>query len=71
MMLDDIRRQADAAYKEEDYETGAGGSAPGSKRSALRLGPFQRFFIALLLLMMACMLGSLCLLATGRVVPPF
>jgi hypothetical protein len=55
--------------KKRLHETGAGDLHP-NQTFCPAPGPFQPLFIALLLLMMACMLGSLCLLATGRVVPP-
>lgn len=70
-MLDDIRRQANSAYDEEDAENRIKQPSSKPRRPRIRIGAFQRFFIALILLMLVCLLGSLCLLATGRVVPPF
>lgn len=39
-------------------------------KKLLGLTPVQRFIIALLVFILTCVLGSLCLLLTGRVVLP-
>jgi len=33
--------------------------------------PRQRFFLAVMLLIMVCLLGTMLLLVTGKVIPPF
>ena len=71
-MLDDLRRQAD----EENYEEL--GSQEFDNRFGLDqderflgLTPFQRFFIALMLLVITVLVGTLWLLVNGKIVPPF
>ncbi len=69
-MLDDLRQQAAMPLEEEAVEP----PTPPPRRGAVRiwgLSPFQTFLLALLLLLVTCLIGSLCLIATGRVVPFF
>lgn len=74
-MLDDLRKEAasDAFLDEEDamfddLEMEAASARP--RQPFLGLTASQRFVLALMLLLSVCMLGSLCLLITERVVPP-
>jgi len=64
-MLDDFRQQADSSFFEEDAPP------PEPERRVrkqfLGMGPFQRFIVSLLLLLLTCMLSSFCLLMTNRV----
>ena len=72
-MLDDLREQSnDFDYSGEigdvfDY----GPDDYQSTRSPLWLGmtPWQRFVIAVMLLMMTCILGTFCLLVTETIDP--
>ena len=69
-MLDDFREQADSpAFEGEDvpafYETRR------SERRFLGMSPAQRWVVALILLLVTCLLGTFCLLATERIVLPF
>lgn len=71
-MLDDLRKQAD----EETYEDYVEGlvledSTNPSENRFLGMTPPQRFAIALMLLFITCLVGSLWLLVSEKVVPPF
>lgn len=72
-MLDDFREQADASTffddLEEEETTTRRGASPLSRYIFLGMTPSQRFVIALLLLITACLFSALCLLVTGKVVP--
>lgn len=68
-MLNDLRQQAEPSFAEE--ETPPFGNLPPQKPKFLGMTPFQRFIVALLLLMAACILSSFCLLVTEKVVLPF
>ncbi len=66
-MLDDFRipdAELDATF-EESPEMGAQPQA----RSFLGLTPVQRFVLSLMFFLMVCLLGTLCLLVTERMVP--
>lgn len=70
-MFDDFRKQAEtnASDQPEDrdiYEIRELPSLPGR---FLGMTPVQRFVIASMLLVMAVMLSTLCLLVTQKVVP--
>jgi hypothetical protein len=69
-MYEDLRQQAENAPIEEPVVV------PERTRHILPplflgMTPPQRFIISLLLLIFVCLLSSMCLLATGKVVPPF
>ena len=69
-MLEDFRQQAE---EHTNYGEEAPDYAPPpiyTRRQFLGLSPFQRFIIAALLLGLTCMLSTLCLLVTQKVVPP-
>lgn len=74
-MFDDLRNDAAKQYEEEvkaEYKPAAGtkaAAAVGRRRSKKFLGmtSFQRFVIVFLLMVATCILGSLCLFATGRI----
>ena len=73
-MFDNLREQANATpfYEEEaQFQPAAGtDSAPPSRPSGKRLlgmTPQQRFIIAVMLMVMACVFGAMCLLATGKI----
>jgi hypothetical protein len=68
-MLDDLRQQASELFDQE--EPPAPQAAPRPPTRLLGMTPFQAFIVALMLLVITCLLSSFCLLATGRVVPPF
>jgi hypothetical protein len=68
-MLDDLRQQASDLIDQE--EPPAAPPAPRPTTRILGMTPFQAFIVALMLLVITCLLSSFCLLATGRVVPPF
>ena len=79
-MFDNLREQADSTpfYEDEsqfrDVEDLRPAAPPprntGTASSGgrfLGMTPLQRFIIAVLLLISVCVLGSMCLLATGRI----
>jgi hypothetical protein len=68
-MLDDFREQADTSLMYD--EEGSGFEKPTKRRSYLGMAPVQRFVIALMLLVIACVLSSFCLIVTEKIVLPF
>lgn len=69
-MLDDFREQADASMMFEDEETHTL-EVTQRQRPFLGMTPVQRFVIALMLLVIACVLSTFCLIVTDKVVLPF
>ena len=67
-MLDDFRQQADTSTTFEDDDIF---EVPPKRRPFLGMTPVQRFEIALMLLVIACVLSSFCLIVTEKVVLPF
>lgn len=72
-MLDEFREQASASpfldeELEESEEQAKAQQLPAPR--FLGMTPGQRFVIALMLLMMACLLSAMFLLVTEKVVPP-
>ena len=74
-MLDDFQDDTDSAafldelesdFEEEFYE-----AAPRRTSRLLGMTPLQRFIIAIMFLFMVCLIGTVCLVVTGRMVPPF
>ena len=73
-MLDDFRQQANASFLEEPELEEKVPEAPAKSDSGkkfLGLTPVQRLFVALMLLTLTCLIGSLLLLVTEKVVPSF
>ena len=72
-MFDNLRDDASSGSFYEDearFQPAAGTTAdPAMRRSSRLLGmtSFQRFFIAVLLLIAVCTLGTMCLLVTGKI----
>lgn len=72
-MFDNLREDASASPLYEDqakFQPAAGTRFdPVMRRPTKFLGmtSFQRFFLAVLLLLAVCTLGSMCLLVTGRI----
>lgn len=64
-MLEDLRDQAMEAEWEERPRRRPSGLAG----ALLGLAPWQRFVLALLLFLNVALLGCMCLVMTGRVVP--
>jgi hypothetical protein len=73
-MFDNLREQANSSpfYEEEaQFQAAAGttGAAPPRRSSGGRIlgmtGP-QRFFIAVMLMLVVCILGTMVLLVTGK-----
>jgi hypothetical protein len=68
-MLEEFRQQANTGtFFEEDEESSEEAKRPPVKRKFLGMTPAQRLVIALILLMMACIMGTLFLVVTGKVV---
>lgn len=73
-MLDDFREQANASFltemeSKEKIPEAAGKTTSGKK--ILGLTPIQRLWITLMFLCLTCLLSSLLLLVTEKVVPPY
>jgi hypothetical protein len=70
-MLDDFRKQASDTtdFGEEPAIPTPPPVRPDTGGRFLGMLPSQRFFIALMLLVIVCLLSALCLLVTGRIVP--
>lgn len=73
-MFDNLREQANASpfYEEEAkfQEAAAVGNAPPPRPPDSRLlgmTPQQRFILAALLMVTVCILGTMCLLITGKI----
>jgi hypothetical protein len=65
-MLDALRNDASSYYDDDDDFQEL--SEPAEKpKQFLDMTPFQRFVIALLLLIVTCILSAACLLVTERV----
>ena len=74
-MFDEFREQAEDSFLEEDdyYEEEQRGLSIATTKirtTFTGLTPAQRFVILSLLLVVICLASALCLLVTGRVVPP-
>jgi hypothetical protein len=73
-MLDDFREQAKASFLEEpelDEKFPEETDKSTSGKKFLGLSPAQRLLVALMLLCLTCLVGSLLLLVTEKSVPPF
>ncbi len=67
-MLDDFRKQADSApFSVEEEPPDLGPRPIENRRYFLGMSPFQRFVVSLLVLIIACMLGGVCLLVSEAV----
>ena len=72
-MFDNLREQANSApfYEDEaEFREAERLTVPPRRPTGgqlLGMTPFQRFILAFLLLIAVCVLGSLCLLITGRI----
>jgi hypothetical protein len=71
-MFDDFRQQAGQSDLEQEDENQGILPPPLPRRTNRILGmtPPQRFLIAAMLLLMTCLLSTLCLLVTEKVFPP-
>jgi len=63
-MLDDLRKSAARSYEEEIIEE----KKPKEPQRILGMTAPQRFFIAVMILILACVLGAVILLAAGKIV---
>jgi hypothetical protein len=68
-MLDQFREDADASLVFEDEERDP--FEIPRRRPFLGMTPLQRFVVALMLLVIACVLSSFCLIVTEKIVLPF
>lgn len=70
-MLDDLRNTAASSYDESIPPEMEPRHGNRKRRSGAFLGmsPVQRFVVVLMLFILTCILGTLCLLLTGKVVP--
>ncbi len=74
-MFDNLREQANSSpfYEEEaQFQPAAGTPSPSPVRRSsgrlLGLTSIQRFVLAVMLMMIVCLLGSVTLLVTGKIV---
>jgi hypothetical protein len=72
MMFDNLREQANGApVPDEDPNLGStANSTPKRRKSSgqfLGMTPEQRFFVTFIIMMMVIILGTMCLLVTGRI----
>ena len=72
-MFEDFRKQIDdSAFTDDDQSTETPDDNPfGEPRKLFGLTPVQRFFVALMLLLMTIVLGVLILLVTSKIAFPF
>ncbi|HZU86239.1 MAG TPA: hypothetical protein VFF78_02075 [Anaerolineaceae bacterium] len=73
-MLDDLRNSGSQFVEEEEQpqlEPQPKRLPPRRRKPFLGLTAQQRFALALMLFLSVCVLGALCLIATGRVILPF
>lgn len=70
-MLDDLRKEADRSSFYDDEDPVFEELSSPKSGNFLGLSPFQRFFLAVLLLFMTFLLSTFCLLATNRMALPF
>ncbi len=70
-MFDDLRDQADSSSFLDEEESSLPEVSSLGPRHFLGMTPAQRFVIALMLLLIACILSTFCLLVTEKVVLPF
>jgi hypothetical protein len=69
-MFDDFRREASSGFEEEEEPKPEVVEPEEPIRYFLGITPPQRFFLAIILLFLTCILSAFCLLATAKVVPP-
>ena len=68
-MLEEFREQANTStFFDEEEEPSAVAKQPPVKRKFLGMTSAQRFLIALMLLVMTCIMGTLFLVVTGKVI---
>lgn len=69
-MLDDLRNTAQESYLEEEARLAIEASKPKVEKKILGMTAVQRFVISIFLLIAVIVLGSFCLLVTGKVILP-
>jgi hypothetical protein len=69
-MLDDLRSSANEGFPEEEPTTVYTPVRYETKKNFLGMTAPQRFIISLLLLIAVVILGTFCLLITGKIVIP-
>ncbi len=71
-MLDDLRNEAttNTFFEDDDADFLLEGAPVRERGNFLGMTALQRFILSMMLLFSVCLLGSLCLLVTQRLVPP-
>lgn len=69
-MLDDFRDDSDSSMIFEFEDSDRPETLP-KERPFMGMTPVQRFVIALMLLVIACVLSAFCLIVTEKIVLPF
>jgi hypothetical protein len=74
-MLEEFREEAnkgtDFNEGKEDQDIYSFETPSEPQGQFLGMSPAQRFLIAILILLIACLLSTFCLLVTQKIVPPF
>ncbi len=69
-MIDDLRNSANESYSEEELNPSTQIEKTRGNKNFLGMTAPQRFILALLLLIAVIVLGTFCLLITGKIVLP-
>lgn len=69
-MLDDLRNSANENYAEEEQPVAYTPVTQNTSKNFLGMTAPQRFLLSLLLLIAVVVLGTFCLLVTGKIVIP-
>jgi hypothetical protein len=69
-MLDDLRKSAESSYLEEEAALEALRNQPEVEKKFLGMTASQRFILALMLLILVVVLGTLFLLVSGKMILP-
>lgn len=71
-MFEDFRKQVDdSSFQDNNQQEETPVEIVHRQRHFLGMTPFQRFIVALMLMLMIIILGVLFLLVTAKIVPPF
>lgn len=72
-MFDNIRGETTSLFDDDDFEEVVEENAPETRRKRSRSGKFlgmtsfQRFIIAVMLMIATCIMGVMCLLLAGKI----
>ena len=69
-MLEDLRNTAQESYLEEEARLAFEASQPKIEKKIMGMTAVQRFIISIFLFIAVLVLGSFCLLVSGKVILP-